>query len=559
MLEILSPCLPYLAISVSIWIAYCYTLKCGFVSDDIAGLIEYDGKFQGWQYGMISRWIRYHLCGGNFPSKKKFLNPDGTEFVVPQGKMPFWHHFLSVSVFNVACLLLYTFLANRLDPKLALLTVILFTVHPICTQAVAWCSGLGYPLSLVWAGAILNLTPWVYDNPSIASVLFGTLGFCLIQFLAIHAQFATMMLWPILLFFGYWHFAVLGFIMSVFMGLDIIRHTIKIRKDEFVKQNMGTSTYFKPRKVVVAFKTLLYYLAHTLFPAKMGLYHTFGFHYNDDIERRDAYFGLGVVAFFGLLGIYLLHPSVEVKLSLLWFVSFVFIFLNWITIQQFVTERYIFLPTIGTCLLISYVTQDYLWLYTLIAGIYVCRTWTILPTYDSELRFYQSNIWNFPQSEVAYGNLGVTYLRMGINGSALDAWHEAIRINPDYDVPYYNIFSNSRASADMALRNGDYERAVATYRDALPYLQKTLSCKICHFPDMWKKEHTELLEKIKNPTKMLSNERTRLISLQSDLTVRLNSMGVAEDVRPVQSSIEDAKRQFDRLDKYMQANGIPTA
>ena len=388
------------------------------------------------------------------------------------------------------------------------------------------------------------------------NVLLGTLGFCLLQFLAIHAQFATMMLWVIFLFFGWWHFAILGFLMSVVMGFDIIRQTIKLRRDEFIKQNMAKSIYVNLRKTIVALKTFIYYLAHSLVPATIGLYHTWGYHYDTSIERKDWHFGLGFLAFIGLIGIYFLHPAIEVKLSILWFVSFVFIFLNWITIQQFVTERYVFLPTIGTCLLISYVTQDYLVAYAFIVGIYLCRTWLILPTYDNELRFYQSNVWNFPNSEVAYGNLGVTYLRLGQIGSALDSWHQSIRINPDYDVPYYNIFSNFRSTADMALQNGDYQGAVNTYLQALPYLEKTLSCKICHFPEMWKKDHENLMERIKNPNKMLLFEKERLIKLQSDLTVRLNTMGLADDVRPIQSSIEDAKRQYDRLESFMKSNGI---
>ena len=556
MLGLINPILPYLAITISVWITYIYTLKCGFVSDDLAGITEYDGKLQGYEYGMLSRWIRYHLCGGNFPSKKKFKQQDGTDFVIPQGKIPIWHHFLSVSIFNIGCLLLYLFLAKQFDPKLALLTVILFIVHPICTQSVAWISGLGYPLSLVWAGAILNLIPWVYDSPSMPILILGTLGFCLLQFLAIHAQFATMMLWVILLFLGYWHFAILGALISVVMGFDIIKQTIGIRRDEFIKQNMAKSIYVKPRKIVVALKTFLYYLAHTLVPSKMGLYHTWGFHYDNDVERKDWYFGLGFLAFFGLVVIYFLYPVKEVQLSILWFSSFVFIFLNWITIQQFVTERYVFLPTIGICLLISYFTQNHLIVYALIAGIYLCRTWMMLPTYDNELRFYQSNVWNFIDSEVAYGNLGVTYLRLGQVGSALDSWHQATRINPDYDVPYYNIFSNFRSTADMALKNGDYQGAINTYHQALPYLQKTLNCKICHFHEMWKKEHLDIIEKIQNPVKMLTAERERLVILQSDLTARIVAMKVEEDVRPVQSSIDDAKRQFDRLEAFMKSNGI---
>jgi len=547
---------PYLVITFFVWIAYCYTVKCGFVSDDLAGIAEYDGKLQGKEYGMISRWIRFHLCGGLFPSKHTVKNQDGSDYTIPQGKIPLWHHVLSVSVFNIACLLLYAFLASKFGVKTALLTTILFAVHPIGTQAVAWPSGLGYPLSLVWGCLALNLVGHVYSNPSTENIIFGAILFCLLQFLAIHAQFATMMLWSVLLFFGYWQFSILGLCISIAMGFDIIKHTILFRADEFKKQQMASSTFLKPRKIVVALKTFIYYLKHTFWPHPVGLYHVWGFHYGPDLERKDWKFIRGLLAAIGLLGIFLLTPSQEIKLSILWFVAFIGIFLNWVTIQQFVTERYAFIPTIGACLLIAYFTKDLPIAFAFILGAYLVRTWHILPQYDNELRFYQFNNWEFPKSEVALGNLGVTQLRMGWIGSAMDTWQLATRVNPDYDVPYYNIFSNYRANAEMAIRNGDYVGGINAYRQALPYLEKTLSCKVCHFPDMWKKDHESLLNILRNPAEMLKQEKERLIKLGEELSERLSKLDLKDDVRPIQLSIDNNNAQLQRLENFLKQNNI---
>ena len=593
-----SPLKPYLLILLTIWITYGYSLKTGWVIDDLEGIVGYDGNLQTRitesiksdknipdadktkqlneyhkqfifvrllqsEYGMINRWFRYHLCGGNFPSKHLNIRPDGSKGdPIPQGKVPFWHHVLSINVFSIACFFLYTFIASRFSPKIALLSVCLFIVHPVVTQGVAWASGLGYPLSLVWMGAALNLAPFIYEQtdrvPWIASIVL----FCVLQFLAVHAQFATMMMWTILLFFGYWHLAVLGFLISFAMGFDIIKQTINLRVDEFKKQNMAKSVAFNFRKCVVAMKTFSYYLAHTLIPAKLGLYHKWGFHYDKGMERKETHFVVGVASTLGLLGIFLLTPHWEVKFVILWFVSFVSIFLNWITIQQFVTERYIFLPTFATCLLLSLLTKDYFWAYTLIFGLYICRTWLHLPTYDNELRYYQSNLWNFPDSEVAYGNLGATYSKLGQHGAALDAWGTATRINPDYDVPFYNIFSHYRANADLMIRNGDYVGGMNTYRMALPFLEKTLACGVCHFPGQWKEEHKDLLDKIKNTPRFFLSELNRLEILLNDLKIRRNNLSEAPNYEGIDISIRDAIGQRDRLKEYMLVNNmkvIPTA
>jgi len=89
--------LPFIIITSIVWLVYGYTLKLGACSDDIPGIMEFDGKLQGFEYGMLWRWIRFQICGGLTRSKHK--NPDGTP--VPNGKVASHHHFLSVLVFDI--------------------------------------------------------------------------------------------------------------------------------------------------------------------------------------------------------------------------------------------------------------------------------------------------------------------------------------------------------------------------------------------------------------------------------------------------------------------------
>jgi len=382
LIEITKPFLSPLIITCTIWSTYIYAvLRGGFVSDDHAGIGGYDGKLQGREYGMISRWLRFHLCGGHFPSGKKY--PDGSD--IPQGKQPYRHHILIILVFNLACLLTYSALSKIIGVNLALMTVCLFAVHPVCVQAVAWCSGLGYPLSLLWIGAMLNLVQWAYPLDR-TKLIVAIPTFILFQFLGVHAQFIPMMTCVILWFLGYKLFAIIGAVVSSIMLFDIIKQTIKLRKDEFVKQKMGDSTVIHWRKFIVAMKTLLYYLGLVVAPRKMVLYHKWGFHYSKELERDDRLFWLGLAGFIGLIGIFTLCPIVSIRLGILWFLAFSVIFWNWVTIQQFVTERYIFIPTVGLAMIISYLTQNHFWIYSLIFGLYLCRTWMHLPTLSDSIR-----------------------------------------------------------------------------------------------------------------------------------------------------------------------------
>lgn len=550
--------LPEISIIVVSWVAYGYAVfKGGFVSDDIMGIGEYDGKLQGKEYGMVSRWLRYHICGGNFPSKHIINQPDGSKVQVPCGKVPARHHFLILIVFQIGTLLAFEFLRQVIGVNLALLSILLFIVHPCAVQAVAWCSALGYPLSLLWIGAMLNLVLFQSHHSTPGWTIICTLAFCLFQFLGVHAQMIPMMTWAILLLLGYWQFAALGFVISAIMFFDIIKQTVDYRKEEFKKQHMDQSTFLGPRKLIVALKTLAYYLYLVIWPNKMGLYHKWGFHYTPDLEREDWRLVAGLIAAAGLIAWYCLTPVFAIKLGIVWFSGFLFIFLNWVTIQQFVTERYLFIPSLGFCIVLVYFTQCQPLIYGLIFGAFICRTWLHLPTYDNEMRFYQSNTWNFSDSEVAYGNLGVTQMRVGLNGSSMDSWGISTRINPDYDVPWYNIFSTYRANAMNCLNQGRYDECLQHLRTGYPYLQRTLAAKVCHFPENWKKEQEDLLAMINNPKDMLFKEQLRLEKLLNEDLPKLKTTATTpQRLAEIDISIQDAALQLKRLNEYLEKNAL---
>ena len=112
------------------------------------------------------------------------------------------------------------------------------------------------------------------------------------------------------------------------------------------------------------------------------------------------------------------------------------------------------------------------------------RIWVHLPTFRNEVTFYESNVFNFPTSEVAMGNLGVSYLNHGMGHKAIDTWNEASRQNALYDVPWYNLYS-------ICKQNGDLY-------GARKFLMMCLNSKTVHFPDQWKKEMIELDKVIAN-------------------------------------------------------------
>lgn len=458
-------------LTVLTWLTYLGAINNGFVSDDIEAIQNYDGKFMGWRYGQLTKFIFYRLF-----QKSHRRN-----------------HIFPIIIHNANAILLYLFLAKLMPNQIAIMSATLFAIHPINTQAVAWVSARGYPLGLFWMLLGLNLInsfaslPELFvANPLLFSIVIA--GFSLLYFLGTHAQFAIMMTFPILAFTGNYFLAMIGFGIAVVMGLDIVKEVVGIRTKVFKAQNMGANVKLHYRRFIVAVKSLYYYTRLCICPKRMGLYHVYGYHFDEEMLKEDSVFWRGFAILLGMIALAVYGNSI-VRFGLLWYISYIFIFLNWITIHQFVSERYCYIANVGMCILLSYAISllpHSLIIFAAICGLYLMRTWVHLPTYGDEVQFYQSNVWNFPDSEVAFANLGVTYMKRGLIGSALDMWLIALKINSTYDVAHYNISSTLKTKGQLA--------------DAAKHLKLAVESPQCHFKELWTAELINLNHEIEYAT-----------------------------------------------------------
>ena len=489
-----------LLLVAAVWIAYWDILKGQFVSDDWDGIANYDGKLKrlsrpvpvapdakgapaeqpkgGSSWNDYLTWLRWHIGKAPNANYQKPTDPakpnspkDTRQFLAS----PFRHHRLSLILFSAITLLAYSFLSTVVGEPTAFLATLLWTVHPVGVQTVGWISGIGYVLAAFFmllglnAVVLVSASPWL-TNPTLTVLLTGLYAVC--QFLAFRSQFTSIAVVAVLCYLHLWPFALIAGAIAAVGLLRTILEVVSVRASTFRQQKMDASTRLHPKKLVVAGKTFYYYLKLVLFPKRLGLYHTFGYHYPLPwIEWEDRYFWAGLGLLGASVGAFLWAPA-PIPFAVLWWVSFLIFVLNWITVHQFVAERYVWLPALAPCLLVATFAPS--WLYWLLVGVALMRTWAHLPTYFNELMFYQSNVWNHPRSEVAYGNLGVTYLRMQFPGSAVDHWSFGSVVNPDYDVNWYNLYSIFRGQG--------------MFDQARTYLLRALSCTTCHFPKEWRDE-----------------------------------------------------------------------
>jgi len=431
---------------------YCVWKPCKFVIDDTDGIQNYDGKIKEKSYYSYIKHFWYVMAGKDYAR----------------------HHWFSVLLQMANCVLLYLLIGDLFNYDVAFLAALLFAVHPINTQSIAWISARGYPLGLFFLLVSLHIPKLFIYYPSLkAFPILGDVMFGLIFLWATVSQFTTMLTFPVLLYMRHYNLAILSALIMAGSGLWLLHDIIKHRASTFKAQAMEKGTTFNARKFIVAIKTLGYYTQLCVFPAHMGIYHKWGYHYNDKTEKEDSMFwvGLGLFISFCLLFVY---GNPVVRFGIIWYFSFLFIFLNWITIHQFVSERYCYIANIGLCLIIANYLVGYPVVSAFILGLYLMRTWQHLPTYCEELRFYLSNIWNFPDSEVAMANLGVILMKGGLQGMAIDYWIMATKVNPNYDVPYYNLYSTLKLRGD--------------FNNSRKNLVCAISAPTCHFREMWTKE-----------------------------------------------------------------------
>lgn len=500
---------------IACWI-YCITLK-GFVIDDAEGLARFSDRFvqEKNQQGQLLKEYEvkeYEVETSEKdeqgqPKKVKVPNTGWNKYLsFPDNLMRFFrlnwgrsfreigkdskghphygwvqdarkHHALNIIVQWTNLLLGYNFLSHLFGQELAFLSMLIFAVHPCGVQTVGWISGVNYLFSLLGSLLTFNLCLYISNL------------YILLPLVAITSIFSCMTLlsgcfnFIILLMMGFINPAIVSGLIGIFFMFRLGKKTVNYRIAAFREQQMGKSTNFYWRKIIVMVKTFGYYVRLILFPKRLGLFHVYGYHQDEPLDYADKHFWFGLLCLSVYITLIFLVPD-PVRFGLIWALVYYSIFSNFITANQFVSERYVHIPLFGLSIVFAYLLKDYPILLSFLIGIYVMRVWVHLPTFKNEVRFYESNCFNFPDSEVAMGNLGVAYLNHGMHYKAFDTWHEGTRQNQLYDVPWYNLFSICKQNGDLL--------------GAKKFLMMCLNAKTVHFPEHWKKEMQEIDHIISN-------------------------------------------------------------
>jgi len=426
---------------------YVNSLDGEFISDDIQAIAENPHI-----YNTFSLWHLQHMANSIIFNFFKF-NP------IP-------YHILSVTIHALNAILIFAFLMLFFDTLPSFFGALIFTVHPINTEAVAWISGRAYVLStaLLLSSFLLYNTatkkPTLNREKYLASILFHLIGLftgwyailypgMLLLYDCTFARYKkTWKLWiPYIIIVAVW--AALKYSMideRITMAKNVVN------KIEIINPLLGISMLFDYVKLIIWPQQLSFYRDLVIIPLYLQIAKV-------------------IVLFAGLCMLPILFNKAK---SLFFAITIFILFLSPafspIPIASHFAERYAYLPIISFCLIAAFISQRYLSslktkrittvLLIFMLGAYSIRTILRNNDWSDEISFWKATVKSSAKNNQGYNNLGTAYHKIGKDKQAITAFRKALEINPMDEKAYNNLAISYHAT-------GDYQQAINSYYTAL--------------------------------------------------------------------------------------------
>lgn len=394
------------------------------------------------------------------------------------GDAGFIYHLSSVVIHITGGILLFLFLDKLFrNRQLAFFTALFWLIHPVQTEAVAYASGLGDPLSFLFVLLTLHLS------------LFQTRK---------TTFFASVTLLMALLSKE---------IALITPGLLLLTHLV--RQGKFTKLTLIktltislpfiviTGAYFLLRLTVLNFaNTLNFYGSENLYSGSLLVRLNTFFHLlpeyikllvfpKDLFMERDVVIDiqqkptvLSVTSFLTLIGITLLglwqfftKRSVLLLFSIGWFVMAFIPTMGIIPINGIFYEHFLYYPSVGFFLLTTslflMVIKKISFAWQTLALLILCTVFLLLGgrtfARNSEWRdpitFYEQTLSYAPSARI-YNNLAMVYAESGQQQKAVETYHKSLQLADVYPETHYNL-------ANSYIELGNIGKAEEHYRKAL--------------------------------------------------------------------------------------------
>ena len=358
------------------------------------------------------------------------------------GKDPGLYHVTNVLLHLTACcLLLRTLLKLKFSRGVAFFYALLFTVHPVLTQAVAWIPGRNDALLAVFAllsfisflGYLEDRRPWR---------LAAHLGFLLLALLTKeNAVFVCALCAYYMIFLGgpeqdrkarpyLWA----GWLLVV-PGWWLVRLSV-------LKTVTGAAAFDVTGSLAGNLPALAGYLGKIVFPFNLGVLPV--------LKDMPVFYGLAAAAL--TAGLIYASKAKRAKFALfgvLWFLSFLLptFIQSAASVANFREDR-IYLALMGFIFLLAELDipgtlklsrRQALWLGAVVLCWFSWTTFSYSESFRDRLSFWKKAVASSPSYAFGYNNLGSMYYLDGNMAGAEAMWRKALEINPRERLAHGNL------------------------------------------------------------------------------------------------------------------------
>ncbi len=376
-------------------------------------------------------------------------------------ELPFFYHFIQITIHIVNAGLFFLFFKEFFNKKISLFLSLIFLVHPMQVESVAFIAASGSPVSFFFGISAMLLSKRQIIDKKRLLLIFALL---LLSFLSKETgiQFLLVILLYRLLFRNTNN---LPFIIN--SGIILVIYSL-------LRLGVGKVLYAKATLVPIAMMPLIerlinipaiiyYYLSTFFFPYTLAIDQ---FWIIKSVDSFNFYFPTVVISLlliiYVLFGRYLLRINKKIFYMFLffgaWFVIGIFLYLQIIPLDMTVSDRWFYFPMVGMLGIIGIILQHFLLkkrslevlgfiLGIVIITIFSLRTIIRNMDWSNPITLYTHD----SQIEKNYdieNNLGVEYMNIKKYKEALYHYKKSVEFFP-YEVNLYNTGAVYEETGDL--------------------------------------------------------------------------------------------------------------
>jgi len=389
------------------------------------------------------------------------------------GKNTLGYHLTNVVLHILSALLLWRLLA-RLGVRLAWLGGLLFVVHPLTVESVAWIcelkNTLSLPLLLMAMLAYLH-----YDRHGDRISYLRSVA----AFIAAMLSKSSVVMFPvIILLYAWWHHGRVRLVdwkrSAIFFGISLVIGVVTMFLQQTVPPGQDPIVSLDPlSRLLCAGLSVAFYLSKCFWPANLTVVY---FRWDVQAERPWELFFLLLLA---LLLVWLVTRRTAWSRNTLF--GFLFFLINLVPVLGFirmtwmrytwVADHLVYLPMIGLAGLVAAAVSNLydryahkrFFISALVALVVLAMAWqshSYAKLFQKSVVLWRDNLRLNPQSSLGYNNLAVTLAGHGQPEEAIQWIRLGLKVQPGQSLAYVNWGTS-------LMELGRIPDAIAVYQVAL--------------------------------------------------------------------------------------------